>query len=344
MAPRDQGNKENKKPQAKPRKTPAAQNPNASSDASERASGPLPGPNFPVPNRTAVVPQTPQHPPSSEFTFTMARATPAPRHTLTTTTPSSNYRSSFNFYGTQVLPPTEEAYAPPTPAPPPRMEPARPAPQQAPRLMTPEQYAALEARCRELEEQEARRIAAERALASSSRPVSSKPIPKPKGEAGDAKRGFHLQSSMGLGNDDFQFNDIQRGVRSNATKAGVDMNKPYREQDAEVLGRVFKAGRQQFPYLSNNRFAHDWPQAEILKQYMKNRRRYAAKKNRERQAMLKKKVGSCQRESIMAENNLERASGSSRPTKRRRQTTPTTDDEEDESRHNDDDNDDDDIY
>ncbi|KAF9542016.1 hypothetical protein CPC08DRAFT_448570 [Agrocybe pediades] len=41
---------------------------------------------------------------------------------------------------------------------------------------------------------------------------------------------------------------------------------------------VFKAVRRAPPYMSSARFPNDWATGEILKQYLKNYRRYAVKR------------------------------------------------------------------
>ncbi|KAF4593332.1 hypothetical protein EYR38_009046 [Pleurotus pulmonarius] len=182
-------------------------------------------------------------------------------------------------------------------------------------------------------------------------PGSIVAIQKPKGEAGDAKRGFNLRSAMGLDNDRYLYADILRAVRRNASRAGVDFKTLYREQDHAILGRVFKAGRQLFPYLTELRFPHDWAQAEILKQFLKNSRRSGVKRERDRNSeyTLKKRKNYTYGESSDTTGSSP-TPGPSRPSKRSRiDEQVNNSDDEDTIRHQegsptDEDDDNDDLY
>lgn len=84
-------------------------------------------------------------------------------------------------------------------------------------------------------------------------------IIKPKGEAGDAKRGFNLREAMNLEGDEnkvlydaihvcislpptqtLYLHICQRTIKRAALKAGIDFSADYRRQDAEQLAAVFK--------------------------------------------------------------------------------------------------------
>ncbi|KAL1729052.1 hypothetical protein EV714DRAFT_274000 [Schizophyllum commune] len=102
-------------------------------------------------------------------------------------------------------------------------------------------------------------------------------IVKPEGEAGNNKTGYRLISAMGLDHSvesRRDFRRYQRTVHINCAKYGIDMTQPYRHQDAEVLGKVFKAGWKAHPYLTPNRFPCNWAQAAMVKQYIRNHRKY----------------------------------------------------------------------
>ncbi|KAL0948730.1 hypothetical protein HGRIS_008864 [Hohenbuehelia grisea] len=83
---------------------------------------------------------------------------------------------------------------------------------------------------------------------------------KPKGEAGDSKRGFQLQDAMGLGD----------------------------SEDGDMRYNEF-LNRMAIPYLTRERFPNDWLQVEALKQYIRNARRGIARKQRGRTENRKKR-------------------------------------------------------
>ncbi|KAL0957174.1 hypothetical protein HGRIS_003266 [Hohenbuehelia grisea] len=115
---------------------------------------------------------------------------------------------------------------------------------------------------------------------------------KPKGEAGDSKRGFQLQDAMGLGDSedgDMRYNEFLHTNRQNAHKAGIDLNLIYRQQDPAALAKLFKLNRMAIPYLTRERFPNDWPQVKALKQYIRNARRGIARKQRGRTENRKKR-------------------------------------------------------
>ncbi|KAF4586750.1 hypothetical protein EYR40_010765 [Pleurotus pulmonarius] len=299
---------------------------------------------------------------------------------------SSQYPNTFNMPQTQYPVTNSNAaafqgfYMPPLPMPPsnadwpqssplhpgtPRPTSASTSPVSEPEFWTAEKCRELEAKCKKIlaEDRELRdKLAAAEAMKPSPLPVapgSITAIQKPKGEAGDTKRGFNLCSAMGLDEDRFLYTDIMRAVRRNAARAGIDYRRLYREQDHDILGKIFKAGRQLFPYLTKDRFPHDWAQAEILKQFLKNSRRSGAKRERKRNddASLDPHTLK-ERKSFTYGNSSDTAgssptAGPSRPVKRSRIHTPRDDsDIEDDVGHqhgptsNNDDHDDDndDLY
>ncbi|KAK7057846.1 hypothetical protein R3P38DRAFT_2498204 [Favolaschia claudopus] len=99
---------------------------------------------------------------------------------------------------------------------------------------------------------------------------------RPRGEAGE-KRGFNLQESMGLDDNDELYGYIQRLVHHNVARANLDFTVDFRQQDPAKLAAVYKLTRKDVPYLSRCRFPLDWALAEMVKQYLRNKRRYAVK-------------------------------------------------------------------
>ncbi|KAJ7017633.1 hypothetical protein C8F04DRAFT_1243941 [Mycena alexandri] len=103
---------------------------------------------------------------------------------------------------------------------------------------------------------------------------------KPKGEAGDGKRGFNLRDAMGLEDDQEEFLRIQDIVRTNCRRVNLDFTQDYRKQEPEKLAALFKLSRKDSDYLTTKRFPLNWAQAEIVKQYLRNRRKYNVRKGR----------------------------------------------------------------
>ncbi|KAJ7143264.1 hypothetical protein C8R46DRAFT_1360689 [Mycena filopes] len=102
-------------------------------------------------------------------------------------------------------------------------------------------------------------------------------LEKPKGEAGDSKRGFNLQDAMGLGDDEAEFRAIQRSVHKNVVRTNLDVTQVYRHQDPGKLAAVFKLTRKDHPWVTERRFALNWAVAEMVKQYLRNKRRYGVR-------------------------------------------------------------------
>ncbi|KAF8152494.1 hypothetical protein B0H34DRAFT_677817 [Crassisporium funariophilum] len=106
-------------------------------------------------------------------------------------------------------------------------------------------------------------------------------IPRPKGEAGDKKKGFALQEAMdlcGSTEQDALYGSILCTTCQNVIRANLDITVRYRQQDPEKLLQVFKLTRGEHPYLTKKRFPADWAVAEIVKQYLCNQRKEAKRK------------------------------------------------------------------
>ncbi|KAJ7055135.1 hypothetical protein C8F01DRAFT_1374038 [Mycena amicta] len=109
---------------------------------------------------------------------------------------------------------------------------------------------------------------------------SIKSLVRPAGEAGSNRRGFNLQAAMGLIDDRKLYKDIQRHIRNNCKRVNIDGSIEFARQDVEKLGMIYKLGRKEFPYLTNKRFALDWAQADLVKQYLRNYRKVEVKAQR----------------------------------------------------------------
>ncbi|EPQ54398.1 hypothetical protein GLOTRDRAFT_111248 [Gloeophyllum trabeum ATCC 11539] len=128
-----------------------------------------------------------------------------------------------------------------------------------------------EKRAREAAEKRASETAAAAGRRASN--ASHEPVLKPKGSAG---QGICLIEVMGLQDDVEQYNTILRDVRDLVHSAQLDWTVDYREQPMADLGNLFAVARQRHPILA--RFKNDWVTSEIVKQFMRNRRKFAYRK------------------------------------------------------------------
>jgi len=88
---------------------------------------------------------------------------------------------------------------------------------------------------------------------------------------------------------------IQREVHSLTIQAGLDCADDFKNQPAAQLGLVYKLAREMFPVLE--RFPNDWATAEMVKQYLYNKRKNSVKKGYipPREERLKKARAQCHR-------------------------------------------------
>ncbi|KIM38668.1 hypothetical protein M413DRAFT_29912 [Hebeloma cylindrosporum] len=103
-----------------------------------------------------------------------------------------------------------------------------------------------------------------------------KQIIRPKGEAGSRRRGFILYDAMGLHkmeNGPVMYDRMRDSVRKACIRVGLDLGGHYRHQDPEKLGQVFHLVRNTFPYLTTDRFPHNWAVAEMVKGYIAGTRK-----------------------------------------------------------------------
>ncbi|KAH9921277.1 hypothetical protein B0H21DRAFT_843729 [Amylocystis lapponica] len=148
-----------------------------------------------------------------------------------------------------------------------------------------ERFAALQDKNAELEKQiisaqaalakeKALREAVEKAATTKkTAPRALTKIPKPKGSAGN---GFKLIDEMNLQGNQALYNSMLREIAQLSIQAGLDYRTDFKNQPAAELGLVYKLAREMFPTLEQ--FANDWPTAEIVKQYLYNKRKNSVKK------------------------------------------------------------------
>ncbi|KIY52504.1 hypothetical protein FISHEDRAFT_69924 [Fistulina hepatica ATCC 64428] len=99
-------------------------------------------------------------------------------------------------------------------------------------------------------------------------------IPKPHGEPGNGQTGYNLAEAMGLGNHPVAYRTILSDLRGATQKAGVQFDRTYKEQDLEVIGKTCQYMRGLHPYLTRERFPGDWAIKAMIRQFIKNRRKY----------------------------------------------------------------------
>ncbi|KIJ70561.1 hypothetical protein HYDPIDRAFT_184817 [Hydnomerulius pinastri MD-312] len=81
---------------------------------------------------------------------------------------------------------------------------------------------------------------------------------------------------MMLEDDKEHYLAIQRTVRDLCHAARLDWTRPYRDQPPRDLGNLFEVARKQHPHLKQ--FRNNWATAELVKQYLRNRRKYAKRR------------------------------------------------------------------
>ncbi|KAI0694858.1 hypothetical protein C8Q76DRAFT_253574 [Earliella scabrosa] len=130
----------------------------------------------------------------------------------------------------------------------------------------------------QLAKEKAAREKAEAEVAKMKKNTAVKPIhkiPKPLGTVG---KGLKLRSAMRLEGKRQKslYLACLMTVRDVCLEGGLDWKKGIRSQDPEALGAVYRVARKDQPYLA--RFENDWATAQILIQYMANRRKNAIRK------------------------------------------------------------------
>ncbi|KAJ7110209.1 hypothetical protein C8R43DRAFT_1113767 [Mycena crocata] len=100
-------------------------------------------------------------------------------------------------------------------------------------------------------------------------------VPRPAGSAG---KDFNIQDAMGLcGNekDHEMYKALMRNVRELTHQAGVNWELPWAKTPADVKAKLFAVARERHPIFK--RYVNDWATEELVKQYIKNKRRNAYK-------------------------------------------------------------------
>ncbi|KAF8955642.1 hypothetical protein BDZ97DRAFT_1609445, partial [Flammula alnicola] len=95
-------------------------------------------------------------------------------------------------------------------------------------------------------------------------------INRPKGTAGQH---WSIQEAMGLAGSERKtdvYQGIQRNLRDLVHNARIRWQSPWNEIPASDKSKLFQVAREQHPLLK--RYTNDWATAELVKQYMKNRR------------------------------------------------------------------------
>ncbi|CDO71845.1 hypothetical protein BN946_scf184939.g69 [Trametes cinnabarina] len=100
-------------------------------------------------------------------------------------------------------------------------------------------------------------------------------IPKPRGTVG---RGLKLRKEMKLSDNKILYLACLMTVRDLCLAGRLDWKKGIREQSPTALGALYEVAREEQPYLK--RFENDWATAQILIQFMANRRKNAIKNGR----------------------------------------------------------------
>ncbi|KAH9889498.1 hypothetical protein C8Q73DRAFT_161502 [Cubamyces lactineus] len=94
------------------------------------------------------------------------------------------------------------------------------------------------------------------------------PVPKPTGRN---LRGLEALSGMTRAD----YKAVQRSIRNLVVMANLDWKEDFRRQNAENLARLYRVARDEHPIL--RRFQNSWLTAELVKQFLQNKRKYAVK-------------------------------------------------------------------
>ncbi|KAF9471608.1 hypothetical protein BDN70DRAFT_938823 [Pholiota conissans] len=90
---------------------------------------------------------------------------------------------------------------------------------------------------------------------------------------GTCSTNWSLQVEMGLAGSaakDAKYAALLRGMRDLVLNAGVNWEVGWKEIPAAQKGKVFQVARDRYPILK--RYINDWATAEMVKQYIKNKR------------------------------------------------------------------------
>ncbi|KAJ7086218.1 hypothetical protein C8R44DRAFT_893673 [Mycena epipterygia] len=101
-------------------------------------------------------------------------------------------------------------------------------------------------------------------------------VPRPAGSAGN---NFNIQNAMGLGHnaeDRERYLAVMRNMRDITLQAGINWEQPWAKTSAAAKENLFAVARERHPILK--RYVNDWATEELVKQYIKNKRRRAYQK------------------------------------------------------------------
>ncbi|KAG2024172.1 hypothetical protein CC2G_001750 [Coprinopsis cinerea AmutBmut pab1-1] len=85
---------------------------------------------------------------------------------------------------------------------------------------------------------------------------------------------------MGLEEDYPLYLSISRTVKLAAIQTNAIAAKSFRSLPADKLAAIYRKVRDTHPYMDRRRFPGDWATAELLKQYLKNHRKYERRRGR----------------------------------------------------------------
>ncbi|THU76675.1 hypothetical protein K435DRAFT_878865 [Dendrothele bispora CBS 962.96] len=117
---------------------------------------------------------------------------------------------------------------------------------------------------------------------SSAAAESIEVILKPKGEAGDKKRGYNFQEAVKI-EDNEEWNTFLSYVRDNRTRCGLVLGRTFRQQDNDAILQLCRLTAKELPYFNKRRFPNYWPVREALKQSLKNSGKYQRRKASKKQ-------------------------------------------------------------
>ncbi|THU91464.1 hypothetical protein K435DRAFT_968165 [Dendrothele bispora CBS 962.96] len=106
--------------------------------------------------------------------------------------------------------------------------------------------------------------------------------PEVEGKAGSRRKGYNLQESIGLKDDDLAYNAFITCVHRNVDTAQISRTITYKKQDGTKIQTLCKLVNKEIPYFTKKRFPNWWPITEALKQYLRNSRKNDKKRMAER--------------------------------------------------------------
>ncbi|KAJ6538262.1 hypothetical protein DFH09DRAFT_893741, partial [Mycena vulgaris] len=101
-------------------------------------------------------------------------------------------------------------------------------------------------------------------------------IPRPAGSAGN---NFNIQDAMGLGQNEKDrelYKALMRNTRDLVLQAGINWELAWAKTPAEAKAKLYAVARERHPILK--RYVNDWATEELVKQYIKNKRRHGYRK------------------------------------------------------------------